>query len=273
MTFVSGAGEQITVGGRTVKNVAGYDVTRMMVGNLNGLGLITELTLRTRALPEAEATLDVEGIDEPALTRSLTALLCSEGAPDALSWRQEIGGRPRLTMTYLGREGAVAVRRDAGQRWLGETFDPAAVELERSEREGRAAVAPPGGVPSARWSAAAVMKLIVPAGLSGDLVHQLRSAGPPAGSAIESLPSEGIVFISGAWAGEEAARMDGAVLPLVERMGGLRVWMRWPGDTGSLVPVAPKPADWSVVRRVKRALDPGCVLNPGRIEPYDGGEA
>jgi FAD/FMN-containing dehydrogenase len=52
LKFVSGTGRLITAGGRVVKNVAGYDVTRLMVGSAGTLGLITELTFRLRPLPQ-----------------------------------------------------------------------------------------------------------------------------------------------------------------------------------------------------------------------------
>lgn len=48
MTVVTGRGEVIRPGGRVVKNVAGFDVTRLMVGAWGTLGVITEVTLRVR---------------------------------------------------------------------------------------------------------------------------------------------------------------------------------------------------------------------------------
>jgi len=52
MKFVSGRGRLISAGGRVVKNVAGYDLTRLMAGSAGTLGFVTELTFRVASLPE-----------------------------------------------------------------------------------------------------------------------------------------------------------------------------------------------------------------------------
>ena len=52
LKFISAAGRQISAGGRVMKNVAGYDVTRLLVGSAGTLGFITELTFRIQALPQ-----------------------------------------------------------------------------------------------------------------------------------------------------------------------------------------------------------------------------
>ena len=64
--YIDGEGRDIRVGGRTVKNVAGYDVTRFMVGSLGELGVVHEATLRTYAIPES--VLEVEmTVKDPAI--------------------------------------------------------------------------------------------------------------------------------------------------------------------------------------------------------------
>lgn len=55
-TVVTGDGRVIRAGGRVVKNVAGFDLTRLQVGGFGGFGIITELHLRLRAIPATDRT-------------------------------------------------------------------------------------------------------------------------------------------------------------------------------------------------------------------------
>lgn len=52
--YVSADGDVVTAGGPTVKNVSGFDLCRLLVGSLGTLGLLAEVTLRTRPLPASE---------------------------------------------------------------------------------------------------------------------------------------------------------------------------------------------------------------------------
>jgi glycolate oxidase len=52
LEFVSPQGEVISVGGRTVKNVSGYDISQMLAGSWGTFGIITKITLRVRPKPE-----------------------------------------------------------------------------------------------------------------------------------------------------------------------------------------------------------------------------
>ncbi|MFG6416154.1 glycolate oxidase subunit GlcE [Roseateles sp. DC23W] len=54
---INGAGELLSFGGTVMKNVAGFDVSRVLAGSLGQLGLITEVTLKVLPLPAATATL------------------------------------------------------------------------------------------------------------------------------------------------------------------------------------------------------------------------
>jgi len=56
-TIVTGDGRIIKAGGQVVKNVAGYDLTKLQVGGFGGFGVVTQVHLRLRALPAARATL------------------------------------------------------------------------------------------------------------------------------------------------------------------------------------------------------------------------
>ena len=55
MTVIDGRGRELRIGGKVVKNVAGYDLTRLFVGSYGTLGIITEITIRTYPLAPATA--------------------------------------------------------------------------------------------------------------------------------------------------------------------------------------------------------------------------
>ena len=61
MELVTGDGRVVHSGARTVKNVTGYDVHRLMTGSLGTLGVITQVALKVRPVPERRRTLDASG--------------------------------------------------------------------------------------------------------------------------------------------------------------------------------------------------------------------
>ena len=60
VSMVNGKGEELRFGGTVMKNVAGYDVSRLMAGSMGTLGLITEVSLKVLPMAPAEATLKFE---------------------------------------------------------------------------------------------------------------------------------------------------------------------------------------------------------------------
>jgi glycolate oxidase FAD binding subunit len=57
LKVVSPNGDIVSFGGKTMKNVSGYDMTKLMIGTWGGLGIITEITTKLLPLPESSATL------------------------------------------------------------------------------------------------------------------------------------------------------------------------------------------------------------------------
>ncbi len=80
LRFISGEGRGINAGGRVVKNVAGYDMTRLIAGSAGTLGLITQATLRVAAIPERCRVLKGRGALADC-SRAALDLLSSDNPP------------------------------------------------------------------------------------------------------------------------------------------------------------------------------------------------
>jgi glycolate oxidase FAD binding subunit len=65
--FINGRGEHLTFGGQVMKNVAGYDVSRLMAGSMGTLGVITEVSLKVLPVAPAQATLRFDASQAQAL--------------------------------------------------------------------------------------------------------------------------------------------------------------------------------------------------------------
>ena len=122
-TLVCGDGRIVRPGGAVVKNVAGYDLTRLQVGSFGAFGIVTEAHLRLRARPAADATLLAEGArDELTKTaRELLAAGLDAAALELLS--PDAGGAADWTLAarVVGSAEGVAAEsercRAAGPGW------------------------------------------------------------------------------------------------------------------------------------------------------------
>jgi FAD/FMN-containing dehydrogenase len=115
LRFIDGRGRLINAGGKVVKNVAGYDMTRLIAGSSGTLGLITRVTMKTATRPER------------------CALVAADGSPEACG-----SLATQLLGSCLGAVFAAAARHGGGERWqlqvgfegFGETV---AAQLARTE--------------------------------------------------------------------------------------------------------------------------------------------
>lgn len=85
LEFVNGRGEVVRGGGKVVKNVAGFDLSRLMTGSWGSLGVITEVTLRLYALPQSDRSFAITlGGDEQPVRSVVHAIVSSPLSPYAL---------------------------------------------------------------------------------------------------------------------------------------------------------------------------------------------
>jgi glycolate oxidase FAD binding subunit len=143
LTLITGDGKVVRPGGRVVKNVAGFDLTRLATGSFGAFGLITSVHLRLRSVPRADTTLIANGERDDLLEAALRMLEAGE-TPAALELLSPGVARRNewtLAVRLLGSEVAVAEARRAvtaaGARALEEIAPAAAVEFWR----GAAAIA------------------------------------------------------------------------------------------------------------------------------------
>ena len=106
VTLLNGRAELLTFGGQVMKNVAGYDVSRLMVGAWGTLGLLTEVSLKVLPIAPAEATLRFECNQADAL-RKLHAWGGQPLPLNASCWVQGGGGIGTLTVRLRGAVAAV----------------------------------------------------------------------------------------------------------------------------------------------------------------------
>jgi len=228
--IVNGRGEDLGFGGRVIKNVAGYDVSRLMAGALGTLGIITEVSFKVLPLPAAQTTLRF-------------AMGQAEAIENANRW----AGQPLPLSAAAWEEGTLRVRLSgapaaiaAARAKMGGDEDPRSDEYWRDLREQRLGFF---AGPAPLWRVS-VPQTTAP--LAADHAQLVDWGG-------------GVRWIRGPL---DAASIRG----IAERAGGHATLFRG-GDksVGVFHPLAP--ALMKIHRRLKAAFDPAGILNPGRM--YD----
>ncbi|WP_374353512.1 glycolate oxidase subunit GlcE [Limnohabitans sp.] len=110
---INGKGEDLTFGGQVMKNVAGYDVSRLLAGSWGTLGIITEVSLKVLPVAPAEATLMCTGIGQKD---ALDLLHRWGGQPlplNASAWVRDTTAQPVADYLFVRLRGAVAAVQSA----------------------------------------------------------------------------------------------------------------------------------------------------------------
>ncbi|EJN03170.1 FAD-binding protein [Phyllobacterium sp. YR531] len=264
---VSGRGELFKSGGRVVKNVTGYDLSKGMAHSWGTFGIATEITFKVLPAPETETTLILRGLADDEATRAMAIAMGSSG---------EVASAAHLPA-------------NVASRMIGGILQSEASTLLRLE----------GFAPSVTDRTAMLIKLLATAGtieqLSGDtsrkLWREIRDVAPYADGTerpvwrVSMAPMEAYKLVA-------SLRMGAAVDAFYDWQGGL-IWLRMEGDpeadavralvakyggghatlvrasvaVRAAVPVfEPQPAPLAALsKRLKQQFDPNGILNPGRM--------
>ena len=238
-TLLNGRGELLSFGGTVMKNVAGYDVSRLLAGSMGVLGIICEVSLKVLPQPTARATLRFE-MDQ---ARALKQINVWGGQPLPLSasaWWDD------TLLLRLG--GAVAAVQSAQQQLGGEVVEPAMADAfwaglrDQSDEFFE-------GAKKALAGGAALWRLSVPA-VCGPL----------------KLPGQQLVEWGGAQRWLCTPLPAAQVREVAALAGGHATLFRGlDKSAGVLAPLKPPLA--RIHRELKAAFDPDRVFNPGRLYP------
>ena len=114
--MVNGKGEDLSFGGQVMKNVAGYDVSRLLAGSWGTLGIVTEVSLKVLPVAPGEATLMCAGIGQ----QDALALLHRWGGQplplNASAWVHDTTANPGDDYLFVRLRGAVAAVESAVTR-------------------------------------------------------------------------------------------------------------------------------------------------------------
>jgi glycolate oxidase subunit GlcD len=129
LRFIDGRGRLISTGGKVVKNVAGYDMTRLLAGSAGTLGLITRVTLRTATCPQRCAAISATGTLDACANLATSVLASRLGAVFAAAVPETGNTGWRLFLGFEGFSETVASQLTRAQSLLAE----ASFESERIE--------------------------------------------------------------------------------------------------------------------------------------------
>ncbi len=264
---VSGRGEAFKSGGRVVKNVTGYDLSKGLAGSWGTLAVATDVTFKVLPAAETETTLAVRGFEDDAMASALAIAMGSSCEVSGAAHLPE-GIADKVAGGVLGSQSASLVRVE-------------------------------GFGPSVAYRVAKLKDLLgaapqideIPADQSRALWRDVRDCIPFADGTekpvwrVSVAPSEG-------WKLSLALRMESPASAFFDWQGGL-VWLRMEGDPeadlirrlvqkcggghatlvraapswrGSVDVFEPQPAALAALsRRLKHEFDPNGVLNPGRM--------
>ncbi len=264
---VSGRGEAFKAGGRVVKNVTGYDLSKLMAGSYGTLAALTEVTIKVLPRPETTGPLVLWGLDDERGVAALT---------QALNSPHEVGGGAHLPSAtapgvVAGADRAATLIRVEGP---GPSVEARAAALRDELRDFGAAELLSDGAAVAPWRALAEVR---PFARERDRVIWRISVAPQSGPGVSAaigraLDAQTFFDWGGGlvWCAVPGNTADGGaeiVRAAAKAAGGNTTLIRASAELRQRIAVfePQPPALAALSRRIKESFDPKRILNPGRM--------
>jgi len=257
VTLALADGTVASSGGKVVKNVAGYDLPKLVTGAFGTLGVITRAIFRLHPLPKETRTISCDAANVFEAQQTVLAIQNSKLAHSALQICFETGSQPRVDVLFEGTEAGLATQTAQAKLMM--------------------SAATPGGSRDGTWDAQraiysrpkrgasfAVAKIATLPGRMGETLEAIGKLG-------EGLQWSGVVQATGIG----CVRLEGEARAVENAVRTLRATLH--GDGGSLV-IAHRSASmeeldaWGsagdilgLMQAVKQQFDPSGTLNPGRF--------
>jgi glycolate oxidase FAD binding subunit len=264
---VSGRGEAFKSGGRVVKNVTGYDLSKAMAGSWGTLAVVTDLTFKVLPAAETEVTLAVSGLDDAQAAAIMAEALASSAEVSGAAHLPmliaghfldgTLGSDPLTVLRLEGFGPSVAARLDLLRPMLGRAGDVTRVEAEQSRllwREIRDCKPFADGTDKPVW------RVSMAPGQGHKMLDALRRE---AGVSAYYDWQGGMM-----WLRMEADPEADILRALIARFGGGHATLvRAASAIRAAVPIfQPQPQALAALSsRLKEQFDPKGILNPGRM--------
>ena len=268
---VNGRGEIWRGGGKVVKNVTGYDMSKLQAGALGTLSVLTEITIRVVPRPETSCSVVFDGLRDEGAIRVMAEGLNSPHEvsaaahlPASIATRAAVpaiaGSSAGVTLLRLEGHGpSVSFRADALARSLGAT-------RLLDDADSRSIWAAIGSVePLLSDGDRLIWRVCTTPSLAAGAMAEIQSKLPGAKGYFDW--GGGLLWLSldSTEAGTDAGAL--VVRGALAKLGGHATLVRAPEPLRRAVPVfdMPDPALGALARRIKASFDPHAILNPGRM--------
>lgn len=267
---VSGRGEAFKSGGRVVKNVTGYDLSKLMAGSWGTLAVLTDVTFKVLPAAETEVTLAIRGLLDDAAVAAMALAMGSSAEvssaahlPERIAARVAGGKLGSDAATLLRVEGfgpSVVYRIEALKQLLGKVGPLEEVAAEASKAVWRDIR---DCAPLAGGGARPVWRVSMAPSRAHHMVMALRMQ-----AAVDAFYDwqGGLVWLSMREDDPEADLLRGLIR---KHGGGHATLVRASASHRAVLPVfEPQPPHLAALSaRLKAEFDPKHILNPDRMAP------